>query len=100
MDVKVPVITDKVAPAKIHQFIAEQLLDLAVQGKVLSVLVDKSAYLVTLSLPEHGVASRHLSAYDVGRSLRGDRDALAVIRADLLRGTPAGVREAAPATHA
>lgn len=92
--------TDKLAPAKMHQFIAEQLLDLAVRGKVLSVLVEESAYLVTLSLPEHGVAFRHLSAYDVGRSLRGDRDALAVIRADLLRDTPARLREAAPATHA
>jgi hypothetical protein len=76
--------TDKRAPAKMHQFIAEQLLDLAVRGKVLSVLVEESAYLVTLSLPDRGVTLRHLSAYDVGRSLRGDPEALASVRADLL----------------
>ena len=80
--------TDKVAPARMHHFIAEQLVDLAVRGKVLSVLVKESAYLVRLALPDRGVAFRHLSAYDVGRSLRGDPDALAVIRADLMRDVP------------
>src|SRR5438105_3684412 len=68
--VEVPVTTDKLAPARMHHFIAEQLLDLAVRGKVLSVLVEESTYLVTLSLTDRGVALRHLSAYDVGRSLR------------------------------
>ena len=88
--------TDKLAPAKMHHFIAEQLLDLAVRGKVLSVLVEESAYRVTLALPDRGVAFRHLSAYDVGRSLRGDPDALAVIRADLLRDVPAALQETRP----
>ena len=62
---------------------------------VLSVLVEESAYLVTLSLPDRGVAFRHLSAYDVGRSLRGDPDALAVLRADLLRDVPCALHETA-----
>jgi hypothetical protein len=93
------VTTDKLAPARMHHFIAEQLLDLAVRGKVLSVLVEESTYRVTLALAERGVAFRHLSAYDVGRSLRGDPDALAVIRAELLRDVPAGFRAAAPASH-
>jgi len=93
------VTTDKLAPAKMHHFIAEQLLDLAVRGKVLSVLVEESAYLVTLTLPDRSVAFRHLSAYDVGRSLRGDPDALAVLRADLLREVPGALHEAADATH-
>jgi len=95
--------TEKLAPAKMHYFIAEQLNDLAVRGKVLSVLVAESAYLVTISLADRGVTFRHLSAYDVSRSLRGDPDALAVIRADLLRevpvgtaGQPTGARIAAP----
>ena len=87
--------TDKLAPARMHHFIAEQLADLAVRGKVLSVLVAESAYLVRLSLPDRGVAFRHLSAYDVARSLRGDPDALAIVRADLLRDAPAGLEAAA-----
>jgi hypothetical protein len=90
--------TDKRAPAKMHHFIAEQLLDLAVRGKVLSVLVEESAYLVTLSLADRGVTLRHLSAYDVSRSLRGDPDALALVRADLLREVPTAGREITVAT--
>jgi hypothetical protein len=97
--VEVQVTSDKLAPAKMHHFIAEQLLDLAVRGKVLSVLVEESAYLVTLSLPGRGVTFRHLSAYDMGRSLRGDPDALAIIRADLLRDVPSALREPIPATQ-
>jgi hypothetical protein len=77
--------TEKLAPAKMHYFIAEQLNDLAVRGKVLSVLVDKSGYLVMLSRPDRGITFRQLSPYDVGRSLRGDPDALAVVRTDLMR---------------
>jgi len=77
--------TLKLAPAKMHYFIGEQLNVLAVPGKVLSVLVQESGYLVTLSLPDRGIAFRQLSPYDVSRSLRGDQDALAVVRADLLR---------------
>ncbi len=91
--------TDKLAPAKMHHFITEQLLDLAVRGKVLSVLVDEAAYLVTLSFPDRGVAFRHLSAYDMGRSLRGDPEALAVLRADLLRDVPGALHETAVAAH-
>jgi hypothetical protein len=97
--VEVQVTTDKLAPAKMHHFIAEQLLDLAVRCKVLSVLVEESTYRVTLSLPDRGVAFRHLSAYDMGRSLRGDPDALAVLRADLLRDVPDALHEIAAVAH-
>jgi hypothetical protein len=76
---------EKLAPARMHYFIVEQLNDLAVRGKVLSVLVQESAYLVRLSLADRGVTFRQLSPYDVSRSLRGDPDALAMVRADLLR---------------
>ena len=81
-------IKDKLAPTRMHHFIAEQLLDLAVRCKVLSVLCGDSAYVVTLAIPERGITCRHVSAYDVGRSLRGDPDALAHVRADLLRDVP------------
>ena len=81
--------TEKLAPTKMHHFIVEQLNDLAVRGKLLSVLVQESAYLVRLSLADRGVAFRQLSPYDVSRSLRGDRDALALVRAGLLRDVPA-----------
>ena len=80
--------TAKLAPARMHHFIADQLNDLAVRGKVLSVLVQESVYLVMLSLADRGITFRQLSPYDVGRSLRGDPDALAIIRADLLRDVP------------
>jgi len=79
--------TEKLAPAKMHYFIGEQLNQLAVPCKLLSVQVQESAYLVMLSLVDRGIAVRQLSAYDVSRSLRGDPDALAVVRADLLRET-------------
>jgi hypothetical protein len=82
---------EKLAPAKMHYFIVEQLNDLAVRGKVVSVLVQESAYVVMLSLADHGTAFRYLSPYDVSRSLRGDPHALALVRADLLRD---GSREA------
>jgi hypothetical protein len=81
--------TEKLAPAKMHHFIVEQLHDLAVRGKLLSVLVQESAYLVRLSLGDRGIAFRQLSPYDVSRSLRGDPDALALVRAGLLRDVPA-----------
>ena len=77
--------TEKLAPARMHYFIGEQLNALALPGKVLSVRVQESAYLVTLSLADHGIARRQLSPYDVSRGLRGDQDALALVRADLLR---------------
>jgi hypothetical protein len=75
--------TAKLAPARMHHFIADQLNDLAVRGKVVSVLVQESAYLVMLSLADRGITFCLLSPYDVSRSLRGDPDALAVIRAEL-----------------
>ena len=82
--------TEKLAPARMHHFIADQLNDLSVRGKVLSVLVQESAYVVMLSLADRGITFRQLSPYDVSRSLRGDPDALAIIRADLLRDVPLG----------
>jgi hypothetical protein len=83
--VEVDVQTEKLAPAKMHHFIGEQLNVLAVPGKVLSIQVQESAYLVMLSLVGRGIAVRQLSPYDVSRSLRGDLAALEVVRADLLR---------------
>ena len=77
--------TGKLAPARMHHFIADQLNDLAVRGKVVSVFVQESDYLVMLLLADRGITYRHLSPYDVSRSLRGDADALAILRADLLR---------------
>ena len=75
--------TEKLAPARMHHFIADQLNELAVRGKVVSVLVQESAYLVMLSLADRGITFLQLSPYDVSRSLRGDPTALAVIRAEL-----------------
>ena len=82
--VEVHVQTAKPAPAKMHYFIVEQLNDLAVRAKVLSVQVQESAYLVILSFG-NVIAYRQLSPYDVSRSLRGDPDALTLVQADLLR---------------
>ena len=75
--------TEKLAPARMHHFIADQLNELAVRGKVVSVLVQESAYLVVLSLADRGSTFLRLSPYEVSRSLRGDSNALAVIRAEL-----------------
>lgn len=80
--------TEKLAPARMHHFIEDQLNDLALRGKVVSVVVQESAYLVMLSLADRGITFRQLSPYDVSRSLRGDPEALAIIRADLLRDVP------------
>ena len=89
--VEVHVNTEKLAPTKVHHFIADQLNGLAVRGKVVSVWVDDSAYLVMLSLADdRGITFRQLSPYDVSRSLRGNPDALAVLRADLLRDVSIG----------
>jgi hypothetical protein len=88
--VEVHVNMEKLAPTRVHHFIADQLNDLAVRGKVVSVWVEESAYLVMLSLADRGITFRQLSPYDVSRSLRGNPDALAVIRADLLRDVPIG----------
>jgi hypothetical protein len=82
--------TEKLAPTRVHHFIADQLNDLAVRGKVVGVWVEESAYLVMLSLADRGMTLRQLSPYDVSRSLLGNADALAVIRADLLRDVAIG----------
>ena len=82
--------TEKLAPTRVHHFIAAQLNDLAMRGKVVSVWVQESAYVVMLSLTDRGITFRQLSPYDVSRSLRGNPDALAVIRADLLGDAPIG----------
>ena len=82
--------TEKLAPTRVHHFIAAQLNDLAMRGKVVSVWVQESAYVVMLSLTDRGITFRQLSPYDVSRSLRGNPDALAVVRADLLGDAPTG----------
>ncbi len=68
-------------------FLAEVLLELPVKGRVVSVEVEDASYRVTLALSDQGHRTQvhQLSAYDVSRSMRGDQDALAAIRADFLR---------------
>ncbi len=77
----------KSAPTKMVHFIADLLTDLPVRGKVVSIEVEDSAYLVTLAVGHRGMAVRHLSAWDVSRSLRGDPQAVAALRADLAQAT-------------
>jgi len=78
-------VSSKSAPVKMVHFIADLLADLPVRGKVVSIEVEDSSYLVTLALHNRGLSVHQLSAWDVSRSLRGDPEALAAIRADLLR---------------
>ncbi|OLC16508.1 MAG: hypothetical protein AUH29_05010 [Candidatus Rokubacteria bacterium 13_1_40CM_69_27] len=77
---------NKPAPVKMVHFIAELLQDLPIKGRVVSVEVEDTAYLVTLALAGRGLSVHQLSVWDVSRSMRGDPNALASIRADLLRG--------------
>ncbi len=80
----------KSAPTKMRYFLSDLLLDLSVRGKVLSVEVeDPATYLVTLLLAGRGVTVHHLSAWEISRGLRGDPDALALLRAGLLADVPA-----------
>jgi hypothetical protein len=78
-------ISSKSAPLKMVHFIADLLTDLPVRGKVVSIEVEDASYLVTLALQDRGLSIHQLSAWDMSRSLRGDPQALAAIRADLLR---------------
>lgn len=80
-------VSGKSAPAKMVHFIADLLTDLPVRGRVVSVEVDGASYLVTLAVAHRGVTARHLSAWDVSRSLRGDPEAVAALRADLAQAT-------------
>ena len=67
------------------QFIARLLIDLPSRSKVVSVEVEGSAYVVTVAWAHGGVSQHQLSVWDVSRSMRGDPDALATVRADLGR---------------
>ena len=77
--------TNKLAPVKMVNFIAGLLIDLPSRSKVLSVEVDAETYRVTVASANGGVSLHHLSAWDVSRSMRGDPNALATLRADLGR---------------
>src|SRR3989441_5312818 len=77
--------TNKLAPVKMVNFIAGLLIDLPSRSKVLSVEVESDTYLVTVASANGGVSLHHLSAWDVSRSMRGDPNALATLRADLGR---------------
>jgi hypothetical protein len=77
--------TNKPAPVKMVNFIAGLLIDLPSRSKVVSVEVESGTYLVTVASTNGGVCLHHLSAWDVSRSMRGDPDALAALRADLGR---------------
>ena len=74
----------KPAPTKMVHFIKDVLADLPGRGQVVSVEVENAFYLVTLAHEDRGHSVHHLSAWDVSRSMRGDADALAAIRAGLL----------------
>src|SRR5436309_4273786 len=77
--------TNKLAPLKMVNFIAGLLIDLPSRSKVVSVEVESGTYLVTVASANGGVSLHHLSAWDVSRSMRGDPDSIAVLRADLGR---------------
>ena len=77
--------TNKPAPVKMVNFIAGLLIDLPSRSKVVSVEVESGTYLVTVASANGGVSVHQLSAWDVSRSMRGDPDALAALRADLGR---------------
>jgi hypothetical protein len=77
----------KPAPLKIVNFLSELVRDLPCRGKIVSVEVEAGTYRVTLALPERGLIAVPLSAFDVSRSVRGDREAVATLGADLVRGT-------------
>jgi hypothetical protein len=77
----------KPAPIKIVRFLGEVLDAQPGHGTVISVEVEASTYRVTLAVPERGLVVVPLSAFDVSRSVRGDREALATLGADLIRGT-------------
>jgi len=74
---------NKPAPVKMLQFFSELLLDAPVRGRVVSVEVEQSSYLVTVALDEGGQSVRQLSVWDVSRGMRGDPDARAAIRQNL-----------------
>jgi len=77
--------TNKLAPLKMVHFIAELLIDLSSRSKVVSVEVEGNTYMVTVSRQDGGLAVHQLSAWDVSRSMRGDPDALAALRAGFER---------------
>jgi len=76
---------NKLAPLKMVHFIAELLIDLSSRSKVVSVEVEGSTYMVTVSGQDGRRAVHQLSAWDVSRSMRGDPDALAALRAGFER---------------
>jgi hypothetical protein len=77
-------VSPKAAPVKMVNFIAELLLDLPTRSKVVGVEAEEAGYVVTLARPEGPRTTHRLSAWDVSRSLRGDPQALAAVRASLL----------------
>jgi hypothetical protein len=76
----------KPAPLKIVNFLAELVRETPCPGKIVAVEVEAGTYRVTLALPERGLVAVPLSAFDVSRSVRGDREALATLGANLVRG--------------
>jgi hypothetical protein len=77
----------KPAPLKIVNFLSELVRELPCPGRIVAVEVEAGTYRVTLALPDRGLISVPLSAFDVSRSVRGDREAVATLGADLVRGT-------------
>ncbi len=85
-----PELGTKPAPAKMHHFVSQLLVDLPVRGKVVSVEVEDAAtYLVTLLRAGDGLTFHHLSVWEMSRGMRGDPDAIQLLRAGLQRQAPA-----------
>jgi hypothetical protein len=78
------IVSEKTAPAKLYHFLAELMMDMALRGKVESVEVAGGSYVVTLSRHDGSTSTHELSAYDMSRSMRGNPDAVAAIRSQLL----------------
>lgn len=78
-------ISSKAAPAKMVHFISELVTDLPLRCKVVSVEVEDMAYAVTLWLPDRGLSVQQLSAYEMSRSMRGDPEAVAILRDQLVK---------------
>ncbi|MGH7324171.1 MAG: hypothetical protein ACREJ9_05925 [Candidatus Rokuibacteriota bacterium] len=79
-----PVSNHNPAPLGMVRFIEEILEDGRATGRVVAVDVEDGTHRLTLTRPDHGLSIHQLSAWDVSRSVRGDPDALAAIRAGLL----------------
>jgi hypothetical protein len=85
-----PTTVAKPAPLKIVNSLSDLVRDLPCRGRIVAVEVEAGTYRVRLAIPEDGLVSVPLSAFDVSRSVRGDREALATLGANIVRATSRG----------